>query len=69
MELDQLFDLPAHPLLVHVPVVLVPLALFVSLVALVPRARRIAAPAAAALALVGGIGVVLATGSGENLED
>jgi uncharacterized membrane protein len=69
MELDKLFDLPAHPLLVHIPVVLVPLALIVTLVAFVPRTRRFAAPAAAALALAGGIGVVLATGSGEALEE
>lgn len=69
MELDKLFDLPAHPLLVHIPVVLVPLALLITLVAFVPRARRVAAPAAAALALMGGIGVVLATGSGEAFEE
>jgi uncharacterized membrane protein len=26
MDIQKLFDLPAHPLLVHVPVVLVPIA-------------------------------------------
>jgi uncharacterized membrane protein len=67
--MDELFNLPAHPLLVHIPVVIVPLALLVTVVALVPRARRVAAPTAAALALVGGIGVVLSTGSGEDFEE
>jgi drug/metabolite transporter (DMT)-like permease len=69
MEIDQLFNLPAHPLLVHVPVVLVPLALLVTVVALWPRLRRPAALTAAGLAVVGGIGVVLATGSGESLQE
>jgi hypothetical protein len=69
MEIDELFDLPAHPLLVHVPIVLVPLALLAALVALVPLARRPAALAAAALAVVGGVGAFLATGAGEKLED
>jgi hypothetical protein len=69
MELNSLFGLPAHPLLVHVPVVLVPLAVLVTIVALWPRVRRVAALAAAVLALAGGIGVVLATGSGEQLEE
>jgi hypothetical protein len=26
MEIDQLFGLPAHPLIVHIPVVLLPIA-------------------------------------------
>jgi uncharacterized membrane protein len=69
LEIDELFGLPAHPLLVHVPVVIIPLALLVALVALWPRARRGAALAAAALALVGAVGTVLAAGSGEELED
>ena len=68
MEINELFDLPAHPLLVHIPVVLVPAALLAALVALWPRVRRPAALTAAALAVVGGIGVFLATGSGEELE-
>ncbi len=69
MEIDQLFDLPAHPLLVHVPIVMVPLALLAALVALVPIARRPAALAAAAFALAGGVGAVLAVGAGEKLQD
>lgn len=68
IEFDQLFGLPAHPLLVHVPVVIIPLALLVALVALWPRARRGAALAAAALAVVGALGAVLAAGAGEELE-
>jgi uncharacterized membrane protein len=68
MEIDRLFGLPAHPLLVHVPVVLVPLALAAAVIALWPRARRAAAIAAASLALVGGAGAVLAVGAGQELE-
>ena len=69
MEIDQLFDLPAHALLVHVPIVMVPLALLAALVALVPIARRPTALAAAAFALVGAVGAVLAVGAGEKLQD
>lgn len=69
IEFDELFGLPAHPLLVHVPVVIIPLGLLVALVALWPRARRGAALAAAALAVVGALGAVLAAGAGEKLED
>lgn len=68
IEIDELFGLPAHPLLVHIPVVVIPLALFVALVALWPRVRRGAALAAAVLALVGGVGAVLAIGAGESLQ-
>ena len=68
IEIDELFGLPAHPLLVHIPVVVIPLALVVALVALWPRVRRGAAWAAAGLALVGGVGAVLAIGAGESLQ-
>jgi hypothetical protein len=69
MEIKTLFGLPAHPLLVHVPVVVVPLALLVAIAALWPRVRRPAALVAAALAVVGGIGVALAAQSGEQLQE
>jgi hypothetical protein len=67
--LDTVFGLPAHPLLVHATVVLVPLAaVFVALAASWPRARRVlgwftVATAAVALGLV-----PLSTESGEHLE-
>lgn len=65
----DLLGLPAHPLLVHVPVVLVPLATIGALVALVvPRWRSWLAPLVAVGATIGIVGVQLAMWSGENLE-
>lgn len=69
MELKTIFGLPAHPLLVHVPVVLLPLA---GLIAFVLAFR----PAwldrygwwLVVLSGVGAIGGILAAGSGEGLE-
>lgn len=69
MEINNLFGLPAHPLLVHVPVVLIPLA---ALAAVVMAFR----PAwldrygwwLVGLSFVGMIGALLAAGSGEELE-
>jgi hypothetical protein len=61
--------LPAHVLLVHAVVVLVPLsALLVLLVGVWPAARRRWAVPAAVLAVVAAIAVPLATESGEWLE-
>jgi hypothetical protein len=69
MEIETLFGLPAHPLIVHAAVVLLPLAAVTLVVAaVIPRARRIAAPIALGLALVSTVAVVLAEGSGEELE-
>jgi uncharacterized membrane protein len=69
MEINNLFGLPAHPLLVHLPVVLIPLA---GLAAIVMAFR----PAWLArygwwlvgLSFVGMVGAILAAGSGEGLE-
>jgi uncharacterized membrane protein len=70
MELDSLFGLPAHPLVVHAAVVLVPLAALATiLTAAIPRSRRHYAPVALGLALVATIAVGLAQGSGESLEE
>jgi hypothetical protein len=70
VEIEELFGLPAHPLVVHAAVVLLPLAAVVTLIcAAVPRARRAYAPAALGLALVATLAVGLAQGSGEELED
>lgn len=70
MELGNLFGLPAHPLLVHVPVVLVPTA---ALIAVVMAVR----PAwldrfgwwLVGISGVGFIGALLAAGSGEELQE
>jgi uncharacterized membrane protein len=70
MELESLFGLPAHPLIVHAAVVLLPLAAIMTLVtAVVPRSRRHYAPVALALATISTIAVWLAQGSGESLEE
>ncbi|MFN8020346.1 MAG: DUF2231 domain-containing protein [Acidimicrobiales bacterium] len=68
--MDRIGDMPSHPLLVHVPVVLVPVAL-IALVALVvrPRWQRPFGPVVAIVAFVGFLGALLATHSGEALEE
>ena len=66
---DRLFGIPAHPLLVHIPVVLLPLcALFAIVLAVKPR---LVAHYGIPLAVLTGIsfaGTVLATQSGEGLQ-
>lgn len=66
--MEQLFDLPAHPLLVHLPVVAVPL-VTVALTwwVLVPRKPEGLAPATTVLAVVAGVGMLFASSSGEAL--
>ncbi|MEN9805239.1 MAG: hypothetical protein RIS41_2086 [Actinomycetota bacterium] len=68
--METVFDLPSHPLFVHVPVVLVPLA-FVGVVGMVVRPRwwdRLIWPTFV-VAVLGTVGAVLAAGSGEELEE
>lgn len=70
MEIEELFGLPAHPLVVHAAVVLLPLAAITTVIcAALPRARRHYAPIALGLALVSTLAVGLAQGSGEALEE
>jgi hypothetical protein len=70
VELKTIFGLPAHPLIVHGAVVLLPLAaLLVVVVALLPRTRKVGAPIALGLALAATLAVGLAQGSGEELEE
>jgi uncharacterized membrane protein len=67
--LSTVFGLPAHPLIVHAVVVLVPLAaLSALLVAVWPAARDRYAPLALAVATLALISVPLATHTGELLE-
>lgn len=69
MELDKVFGLPAHPLLVHAPIVLIPLlALWAIALAIKPEWRdRFATPTA-----IIGLGVmvmtIMAAGAGEKLQ-
>ena len=70
MEIETLFGLPAHPLVVHAAVVLLPLAAIGTIVvAVVPRARRVFGPLVFGVALVATIAVGMAQQSGEALED
>jgi uncharacterized membrane protein len=68
MELEKLFGLPAHPLLVHAPVVLIPLAGIIAVVfAFKPAWLDRYGWGLVALAGVGALGGILAAGSGEGL--
>ena len=68
--LDSLFGLPAHPLLVHAAVVLVPLsAIGVCVIAFWPAARRRIGWIVVGLAFVGMVSAFLAKESGEGLEE
>lgn len=67
--MNNIFGLPAHPLLVHVPIVLIPILALVALaMAVRPAWRgRLALPAAVA-GVVTMIFTLLAAGAGEKLE-
>ncbi len=70
MEIDTLFGLPAHPLVVHAAVVLLPIAaIALVVVAAIPRSRRVYGPIVLGVAIAATIAVGLAQGSGESLED
>lgn len=69
-EIETFNGLAAHPLIVHLPVVLIPLALVGAVLALaVPRWRSWALPVTAVFTAVGLVGVQLAIMSGEGLEE
>lgn len=69
MEISKLFGLPAHPLLVHVPIVLIPLVAVATIaLAIRPAWRERFGWFVVALAGVSVVGVQLAMGSGETLE-
>jgi len=68
--MDTLFGLPAHPLFVHVPVVLVPLAAIGAFaMAFWPWLRARIGWIVAGLAVLGGIGAILAASAGEELQE
>ena len=69
MEIDQLFGLPAHPLVVHLSVVMVPVAARVAVVfAFRPAWLDRFGWGLVALSGIGALGAILAAGSGEALE-
>lgn len=70
MEINNIGALPAHPLIVHIPVVLVPLATVGALLMLIrPSWRERFEIPTAVLAVVAAIATQLAIGSGEALEE
>jgi uncharacterized membrane protein len=70
MEISKLFGLPAHPLLVHVPIVLIPLVAVATIgLAVRPAWRARFGWVVVGLAGIALVGVQLALGSGEALED
>lgn len=70
IELNTISGIPLHPLIVHIPVVLIPLAFIGAIAALaVPRWRSWCLPLTAILSAVSLIGVQLAIQSGEGLEE
>jgi uncharacterized membrane protein len=69
VEISKITGLPAHPLLVHVPVVLVPLmGLFAIVLVAIPRWRQRFLPVLVIGAGLAWVGSILAAGSGEELE-
>lgn len=70
MEIDTLAGLPAHPLFVHIPVIVVPMAAIAAgILAIFPRFIGRWVWWVAGLAGVGALGAVLTAGSGEALEE
>jgi hypothetical protein len=68
--MDSFFGVPAHPLLVHIPVVLIPLAAVgVVVMAIRPAWHQRYRWAVLAIAVVGMVGAILATEAGESLAD
>lgn len=68
--MDKIFGLPAHPLLVHAPVVLLPLGA-VGVLLMVIRTKWFERYKWATLVVVGAgmLGAILAAGSGESMEE
>jgi uncharacterized membrane protein len=70
MELNNLFGLPAHPLLVHLPVVMVPMAALGAIIlAIFPKYFARFGWWVTGISFIGAIGAILAAGSGETLEE
>lgn len=70
MEIERIAGLPAHPLFVHIPVVLIPLAGLIAIVfAFKSEWLDRFGWSLVALSGVGMIGAIIAAGSGESLEE
>jgi hypothetical protein len=69
LALTSLFGLPAHALLVHIPVVLIPLGAVGAVLIPTPRLRRALGWWVCGILVVAGIATQLAISSGQSLED
>jgi uncharacterized membrane protein len=69
LALDSLFGLPAHPFLVHIPVVLIPLGALGAVLMLWPRLRNAIGWWVWGIVVVAGIATQLAISSGQSLEE
>jgi len=69
LALDSLFGLPAHPFLVHIPVVLIPLGALGAVLMLWPRLRQMIGWWVCAILVVAGVATQLAISSGQSLEE
>lgn len=68
--METIFDLPAHPLFVHLPIVLLPIAALGALALLLRPGWRIrGTPALVAVTAVASISALLAAQSGDKLND
>ena len=55
IAISKIFGLPAHPLFVHVPIVLIPLALIMAILAIFKKFRRELLVATASMAVIGAV--------------
>jgi hypothetical protein len=69
LALTSLFGLPAHPFLVHIPVVLIPLGALGAVLMLWPRLRATIGWWVCGILVVAGIATQLAIDSGQDLEE
>jgi hypothetical protein len=69
LALTSLFGLPAHPFLVHIPVVLIPLGALGAVLMLWPRLRSMIGWWVCGLLVVAGVVTQLAISSGQDLEE
>jgi hypothetical protein len=68
--MNEIFGVPAHPLFVHAPVVLIPLALLCTLLmAVVPKLRKSLLIPTATIGAAGAGGAILAAQAGEWLQE
>ena len=68
IAISKLFGLPAHPLLVHVTIVLIPLAAITAIISIHKKYRREMLLVTAVMAVIGAAFLFLAAGAGESLQ-